>query len=100
MEIQHLTPKNLDQVSRNFKRLDAAPLIKQQSAVQIDPNGQGQLLFREYYLSIADLRQKVAPDIDLMADRWLFQFLTTILDQRFCICCALDPWMICPKMLV
>jgi len=79
---EKLTPKNLDQLSRIFKKLDARPLMRNQSAVQIGASGQGQLLFREYFVSIADLRKVAAPKIDLLADRWLFQFLTTILDQR------------------
>jgi len=82
MDDEKLTPKNLDQVARTFRKLDAQPLMRHQSAVQIGTNGQGQLLFREYYVSIADLRKVVAPDVDLLADRWLFQYLTTILDQR------------------
>ncbi|MDV7339847.1 hypothetical protein RYZ26_09600 [Terasakiella sp. A23] len=82
MDDDKLTPKNLDQLARIFKKLDARPLMRHQSAVQIGASGQGQLLFREYYVSIADLRKNVAPKVDLLADRWLFQFLTTILDQR------------------
>jgi len=82
MEDEKLTPKNLDQLARSFRKLDARPLMRHQSAVQIGATGKGQLLFREYYVSIADLRKLVAPHIDLLADRWLFQFLTTILDQR------------------
>lgn len=82
MDDEKLTPKNLDQVARTFRKLDAQPLMRHQSAVQIGTSGQGQLLFREYYVSIADLRKVVAPDVDLLADRWLFQYLTTILDQR------------------
>ncbi|WP_028878126.1 EAL domain-containing protein [Terasakiella pusilla] len=82
MEDEKLTPKNLDQLARSFKQLDARPLMRHQSAVQVGTNGQGQLLFREYFVSINDLRKAVAPDIDLLADRWLFQYLTMILDQR------------------
>ncbi len=82
MDDDKLTPKNLDQLARSFRKLDARPLMRHQSAVQIGASGQGQLLFREYFVSIADLRKVVAPKIDLLADRWLFQYLTTILDQR------------------
>ncbi|SCA56388.1 conserved hypothetical protein [Candidatus Terasakiella magnetica] len=82
MDDEKLTPKNLDYLARGFRKLDARPLMRHQSAVLIGATGQGQLLFREYFVSIADLRKVVAPKIDLLADRWLFQFLTTILDQR------------------
>lgn len=79
---EKLTPRNLDKLARSFRKLDARALMRHQSAVQIGANGKGQLLFREYYVSIADLRKLVAPNVDLLADRWLFQFLTNILDQR------------------
>ncbi len=82
LDDEKLTPKNLDQLARIFRKLDARPLMRHQSAIQIGANGQGQLMFREYFVSIADLRKAVAPGIALMADRWLFQYLTTILDQR------------------
>lgn len=36
----------------------------------------------ELYVSVRDLEQAVLPDVDLMADRWLFQYLTRVLDRR------------------
>lgn len=79
---EKLSPKNLDQIAKLFSRVDASPLIRHQSAIQIGTGGQGQLLFREYYISINDLRKTIAPNVDIHADRWLFQYLTSILDQR------------------
>lgn len=82
LEAEKLTPKNLDQIAKMFRSLDVRPLMRHQSAIQILANGKGRLLFREYYVSIGDLAKVVAPGYDLTADRWLFQYLTTILDQR------------------
>jgi len=82
IDVEKLTPKNLDQIARMFRKLDARPFMRNQSAIQILPNGKGRPLFREYYVSIQDLRRVVAPDYDLTADRWLFQYLTSLLDQR------------------
>lgn len=82
LDAEKLTPKNLDQIAKMFRSLDVRPLMRHQSAIQILANGKGRLLFREYYVSIGDLAKVVAPGYDLTADRWLFQYLTTILDQR------------------
>jgi EAL domain-containing protein (putative c-di-GMP-specific phosphodiesterase class I) len=41
-----------------------------------------QPVFRELFISIADLQQTMLPEFDLAADRWLFQHLTQTLDNR------------------
>ena len=40
------------------------------------------MLFEEVYVSIADLRDTLLPDVDLTANPWLFQYLTETLDKR------------------
>lgn len=39
-------------------------------------------VFHELYVSIADLESQVVPGVDLSGNRWLFQYLTGILDKR------------------
>jgi hypothetical protein len=39
-------------------------------------------LFSELFISIKDLRETMLPDVNLVANRWLFQHLTTTLDRR------------------
>jgi hypothetical protein len=38
-------------------------------------------IYNEIYVSIADLRRQVMPDVDLTANRWLFQHFTETLDR-------------------
>ncbi len=58
-----------------------ADLISHQAAVEVGGDG-GRLLFREHYVSIADLKKRVAPGVHIMSDFWLFLYLTEILDRR------------------
>lgn len=77
-----IDPQNLDAIARNFARLDAGELIKEQSALLIGGNAATEVLFNENFISISDMRRVVAPGIDLVANKWLFQHLTQILDLR------------------
>ena len=41
-----------------------------------------QPLFRELFISIADLQKQVLPNFNILANRWLFLYLTETLDKR------------------
>lgn len=77
-----LNPRNLAEIARKMLETKIVDLIRQQPAVIIRPGGQGDVLFVENYVSMADLQKRVAPGIDLFASRWLFQYLTESLDRR------------------
>ncbi len=59
-----------------------ADLVSQQAAVEVSGPGDGRILFREHFVSIADLKKRVAPGVHLLSDFWLFQCLTETLDRR------------------
>ena len=40
------------------------------------------MLFHENYISMFDLQKRIAPDINLFASTWLFQYLTETIDKR------------------
>jgi hypothetical protein len=46
------------------------------------PQNEPQVVFRELYISIGDLRDMMMPGYELAGDRWLFQHLTQTLDRR------------------
>jgi EAL domain-containing protein (putative c-di-GMP-specific phosphodiesterase class I) len=75
-------PMNLEIIERRLETLPLEPLIRRQSAIHILAGASGEVLFHEHYVSMAALRRKVAPDVDLFANRWLFQYLTEVLDRR------------------
>ena len=73
---------NLAALVERMKQARLADLIRQQAAVQIGPKGTGTMVFREHFVSIGELKDRLAPDVNLFASAWLFQYLTEVLDRR------------------
>lgn len=72
----------LVQLERRLQALRLTDIVRQQPTVDVRP-GQGQrIMFKEHYVAMAELRQRIAPDIDLFASPWLFHYMTDILDKR------------------
>ena len=78
-----LDAKSLGGVLERLSSLDVSPLVSRQSAIVIkEASGTGEVLFQEFFVSIAELQKALAPDINLVANRWLFQHLSLTLDKR------------------
>jgi EAL domain-containing protein (putative c-di-GMP-specific phosphodiesterase class I) len=77
-----LTSQNLGDINRKIQAVRIADFIRQQTAIQIGTGGKGQILFRENFVAMAELKEKVAPGVNLFSSIWLFQFLTETLDKR------------------
>jgi EAL domain-containing protein (putative c-di-GMP-specific phosphodiesterase class I) len=56
--------------------------MRRQSICVLAGEGRPRTIFRELFVSIAELAQQVLPDVNLAANRWLFQHLTETLDRR------------------
>lgn len=74
--------RNLAALVERMKTSRIADLIRQQAAVQIGPKGTGTMVFREHFVSIGELKERLAPEVNLFASAWLFQYLTEVLDRR------------------
>lgn len=74
--------RNLAALVERMKTSRIADLIRQQAAVQIGPKGTGTMVFREHFVSIGELKDRLAPEVNLFASAWLFQYLTEVLDRR------------------
>ena len=81
-ELKPLDAGSLTLVLERLGMLDVAPFVRRQSAVGLGGNGKAEVIFQEYFISIADLQRAVAPDLQFHANRWMFQYLTSTLDQR------------------
>jgi len=82
-KLKPLDPQTLGLVQKALSNADVSSLIRRQPICAIMPGGKApQPVFTELFVSIADLRQAIAPKIDLLADHWLFQYLTQTLDKR------------------
>lgn len=77
-----LGPSNLTEINRKLQGMRVADMIKRQACLQVKSGGGGDLVFYELFLSMADVKDRIAPDINLFASPWLFQYLTETLDKR------------------
>jgi hypothetical protein len=78
-----LDPEQLGKLENFLRRADLSNLMRRQAVCAITPGSQApQPVFRELYISIADLQQSVLPEFDLASNLWLFQHLTQTLDSR------------------
>ncbi|MFN3076166.1 MAG: hypothetical protein ABT940_04665 [Alphaproteobacteria bacterium] len=77
-----LTPALLARLEVSLAQADLSNLVRRQSICAIVGKSPPQPVFTELFVSIAELRDTILPNIDLASDRWLFQTLTDSLDRR------------------
>lgn len=77
-----MDPRKLDQIENALMTMDITKLVRRQPVCVITRGRLPNPVFCELYVSIAELRRVLMPDVDPMSDRWLFQHLTTVLDRR------------------
>jgi len=77
-----MTPRVLARVEGALARADLSNLVRRQFICRVDQNMVPEQVFSELFISIKDLRETMLPDVNLVANRWLFQHLTTTLDRR------------------
>jgi EAL domain-containing protein (putative c-di-GMP-specific phosphodiesterase class I) len=77
-----LDPQKLVQLENVLATMDITKLLRRQPVCVITPGRLPSPVFCELYVSIAELRRVLMPEVDPMSDRWLFQHLTTVLDRR------------------
>jgi hypothetical protein len=77
-----LDPHRLGELVDSIIRADLSNMMRRQAICAIASGAAPQPIFRELYISIADLRDFIMPGTDIASDRWLFLHLTQTLDKR------------------
>lgn len=77
-----LKPEQLGRLETFLERADLSSVLRRQHICAVIGENAPQSIFKELFISIGDLAQTVLPDVDLAANRWLFQHLTQTLDRR------------------
>ncbi len=77
-----LTPDLLGKVEQALRQTDLSNLVRRQSVCSLASHRVPITHFSEIFVSIAALRETVLPNVNLAANRWLFQHLTETLDRR------------------
>lgn len=73
---------NLATIQKAIAQADLSAMTSRQAICEVGDDGRPVPLFYELFTSIGTLRQTLMPDQNLFSDRWLFQYLTTKLDER------------------
>jgi EAL domain-containing protein (putative c-di-GMP-specific phosphodiesterase class I) len=81
-ERKPMDPQGLAELVAIIERADLSNVMRRQSICAILRDETPKPVFREIYISIADLRDNIMPKRDIASDRWLFQHLTQHLDRR------------------
>ncbi len=79
---QPLTPELLAKLEAALSRADLSSLVRRQTVCALSPRIEVEPRFAELYVSIAELRETLLPNVNLLGNRWLFQHLTETLDRR------------------
>ncbi|MCK5425811.1 MAG: EAL domain-containing protein [Emcibacter sp.] len=75
-------PIQLDQLERNLINMDIYQMMANQTAYVIVGNSKPQPIFVEHYISVAQIKEKLLPTYNMLADKWLFQRLTRTFDKK------------------
>ena len=81
-ERQPMDPQGLAELVAAIGKADLSNVLRRQSICAIMGDERPRPVFREVYVSIADLRDLLMPRREIASDRWLFQHLTQHLDRR------------------
>jgi hypothetical protein len=81
-ELKPLDATLLTGVLERLTMLDAAPFVRRQSAISLGGNGHAEVVFQEFFVSVGDLQRAIAPEVNLLGNRWMFQHLSATLDRR------------------
>jgi len=79
-KINDLDAVSLGRVIERIAQTDIASVVRRQPCVYINDRRIAEVVFQEFYMSIADLQKALAPDVNILANRWLFQHLSQALD--------------------
>ena len=77
-----LDPEGLRQMVEAIVQADLSNFSRRQLICVVVPGAPPQPVFRELYISTAALGQTLLPNREIVSNRWLFQYLTQVLDQR------------------
>ena len=81
-EMRLITASNLAAIERDMRDIDLSPTIRRQPICAAIPGAALRTVFDEMYININHLRQSMGVEADLHSNRWLFKYLTQILDDR------------------
>jgi EAL domain-containing protein (putative c-di-GMP-specific phosphodiesterase class I) len=82
MRGEALTPDMLQGIMQKLLEARIGDLVHRQPTVRVSANKKQELAFREHYISMEELRARIAPKVNIFSSHWLFQYLSEVIDAR------------------
>lgn len=76
-----ITLEEMGKLERSMQMFDLSPFLFNQAISNIGPEADADLEYFELYISIKLLQERLCPDYDITANKWLFNYFTANLDQ-------------------
>jgi EAL domain-containing protein (putative c-di-GMP-specific phosphodiesterase class I) len=77
-----ISPALLGRLEEALAKAEISSIIRQQPIYAFLPGQPLKPILYEVYVSVQDIETNLLPGVDLLAERWLFQYLTQTLDRR------------------
>ena len=82
MSGEPLLPEKLQDITQKLLETRIGDVVHRQPAVIVQADRRQKLMFREHFIAMDELRERIAPDINIFSSHWLFQYLSETLDAR------------------
>ena len=79
---QPIEAAQIDDVIEHLNNINIAELIKHQSVIKIEGSNKFRQMFQEFFIAIKDLSSQYNKNLDLVANKCLFLYLTQTLDKK------------------
>lgn len=86
-----MSVSKLAHLERSLRMADLQPAIRRQPVCAVLSDMKVRRVFDELYINIAQLRRVMRSDVDLLSNRWLFKYITGILDERMIDLIRINP---------
>ncbi|PKU22763.1 hypothetical protein [Telmatospirillum siberiense] len=81
-ELPPLDSKGLDDLLTRLAKMNVTGLIRRQSSMIVGKDAKALVYFQEFFVAMAELQKALAPNVNLLGNRWLFQHLSQTLDLK------------------
>lgn len=81
-DVKFFNAASLANIERDLQNADLSRVLRRQPICAAVPDTMVRKVFDELYINISHLRKILGTEVDLLSNRWLFKYLTQILDDR------------------
>ena len=81
-EKRPVSAEEIDDLIKALDFIDISEIVKRQSVLKFFPDGKFKVWFQEFFVAVKDLSKKFDPNLNLLANKWLFYYFTQTLDKK------------------